>query len=553
MSENQGRDRIKQYLPDDNEIDKALEDALRREEASPDAPTHGPAFQAVHENTLVTGKVLAVTQDQVVLDISYKSEGTIATQEFGENPPAVGDEIEALVMALENQDGQVALSVVEAGRKKLWNMLQAGTVSQEIVQGEVREAVKGGLIVDVGVRAFMPAKESDIRFVEDLETFVGQRVDVRVIEVDRERQRVVVSRRAILKEERAKQKAKLFETLEVGQVFDGTVINVLEFGAFVDIGGAEGLLHRGDMAWGRVENPTDIVKPDDKVKVTVLSFDRSSGKIGLGLKQMGPSPWDDAEQRFGVGRRAKGRVVEILDFGAIVEIETGVQGLVHISEMSWGRHVRNPNEVVKLGDEVEVEVIGFESDKKKISLSMKRVEENPWASLESRYPFATIVDGTVSRLADFGAFIMLGDGVEGLVHVSELSWTKRYDHPGQMLKEGDAVKAIVLGADQERQRLSLSIRKLEPDPWWDVEQNYPAGTQVPGEITRLADFGAFCKIAEGLEGLIHISRLGQGHVSRPSDVVKPGDKVNVEVLEADEEKRRMSLAMVEREEEDGED
>lgn len=547
MSDGSPKDQFKRLMPTDEDVDAALEAAMRQEAAS--APTSGAlpqaSLQVIRAGGLARGTVLALTQDRVIVDLSYKSEGIIPLDEFGENPPAVGAEVQALVVAMEDEDGQVPLSIIEAQRRQIWDaMAENAKQGPTDVQAKILEAVKGGLVCDVGVRAFMPAKELDLRYVEDLEVYVGREFQVRVIEVDRAKNRVVVSRRALLRETRERDKAKLFETLEVGQRLEGEVTNITDFGVFVDLGGAEGLVHKGDLAWGRVEDASEIVKPGQKVQVMVTSFDRSNGRIGLSIKDAGPSPWDDAGTRFAEGTRHMGTVVGMLDFGAVVEIDTGVQGLLHISEMSWSKRVRKPEDVCKLQDQVEVEVIALDLDKRKISLSIKRVEENPWSDLESRYSFATVVHGVVTELAEFGAFIKLDDGVEGLVHVSELSWTKRVNHPKEMLEVGQRVDAIVLGSDSERQRLSLSIKKTEPDPWWDIEERYPIGSTTTGKVMRTKQFGAFVEIETGVEGLIHISRLGPDRVSRVEDVVRAGDTVTVEIVEADEEARKMGLALV---------
>ena len=549
MSDGKSRENLRRLIPDELETDRALEAALREEEVrAKSTPLVGPELVTLRPGGVARGKVLAILDDRIVVDLSYKAEGVIAKEEFGENLPAVGSEIEAAIVRLEDANGQVALSVHEAQRRRVFESVAAGDKAAT-VHGRVVEAVKGGLVIDIGVRAFLPAREVDLRFVEDLSPFVGKDLEVRVIEADPVQRKVVVSRRAILSEERQKKRDALFETIAPGQVLKGVVTNLTDFGAFVDIGGAEGLIHKGDLAWGRVNHPSEVLKVGEAVQVSVLGFDKSSGKIGLGLKQAGPSPWDAAPIRYAVGNRAKGRVVGLLDFGAVIELEPGIQGLCHVSEMSWNRRVRMPSEVVKLNQEVEVEVILLDLDRRKLSLSIKRVEENPWASLDRRYPFATIVDGTVTEFAEFGAFVTLDDGVVGLVHVSELSWTRRYKHPSEALKIGQRIKAIVMGSDQERQRLSLSIRATEPDPWWDIGTRYPVGTRAPATITRCEAFGAFARLEEGVEGLIHISRLGEGRVSRVQDVVRPNDQVDVEVVEVSEEARKIGLRLVQLREE----
>jgi len=448
-------------------------------------------------------------------------------------------------MELENADGQVGLSIREAQRRKVWDSMKDGAKEGAVLTGTVTEAVKGGCVVDVGMRAFMPARECDVRYVEDLSVLVGQNIQVKVLEADAADRKVVVSRRAVLKAARDEQKRELFKTLAEGQTFTGTVTNITDFGAFVDIGGTEGLVHKGDLAWGRVEKVSDVVKLNQEVTVVVTRFERAAEKISLSLKKAGPSPWDHAALRYAEGNRVTGRVVGLLDFGAVVEMEAGIQGLVHVSELRWGKRVHKPEEVVSLGDEVEVEVIGLDMDKQKLSLSMKRVEENPWSTLDKKYPFATIVTGVVTRLEEFGAFVKIdGDEVEGMVHVSELSWTERHNHPRECLSVGDPVTAIVISSDVARQRLALSIKKTEPDPWWDVEERYPQGKVCPARIVRIKDFGAFAELETGLEGLIHVSNMGEYRVSRAQDVVNTGDQVTVEVLEASEEDRRIGLKLL---------
>ena len=536
-------DKIKRYLPTDDELEQALQQALSGGESSPaQSPGIAPReLQDVRPEALVKGRVLLVNPDRVTLDIGYKCEGIIDTEEFGDSPPAIGDEVEALVVAMEDENGEVTLSIEEAQRQKIYDSLKSGGADCGILKGTVRQAVKGGLIVDIGVRAFMPAREADLRYVEDLEELVGKTVEVEVVESDPDRERVVVSRRAVLKAARERLRGDLYQRLEVGQVVEGRVSSLTDFGAFVDLGGADGLIFKSDLAWGQVKHPKDVLSVDQVVKVTVLSIDAENDKIGLGLKQGGPSPWDGAEERYKVGTRHSGCVKSMLDFGVIVETEPGVEGLCHISEMSWTKHIKTPAEKVRIGEEVDVEVIALDLDKHKISFSMKKVEANPWDNLEQRYPFATIVKGQVSRVVDFGAFVELPDGVEGLVHVSEISWSERYERASEALEPGQAVTAIVIGADEDRHRLSLSIRKTTPDPWWDAEEKF-AGKTVTGVVKQFRPFGAFIEIADGLLGLLHISRIAGASV-RPQEVLKLGQEVEVEVLEVDEEERRLSLAM----------
>lgn len=539
------REKFKQMLPSDDEVDRFLQEAMAQEAASSASPSRGSALpeQDVRPNSIIKGRVLAVGPDRVTMDIGYKAEGIIDASEFGEAPPEIGAELEALVLEMEDDNGEVSLSVEEARRKRIFEDLDRPGAPESLT-GTVRQAVKGGLVVDVGVRAFLPAREVDVRYVEDLEQWVGKRVTVRVIEKDLEKQRVVVSRRVVLQERRDVQAKELFERLAKGQVLEGEVSNLTDFGAFVDLGGTDGLIFKSDLAWGEVAHPSEVVQVGQTVKVVVLDFDATKGKISLGLKQAAHDPWSDATVRYAEGTRHKGRVKSMLQFGAVVEVEPGIEGLVHVSEMSWTKHVRTPAEVVAIGDEVEVEVVSVDLDRRRIGFSMKKVEANPWDNLEQRYPFATVVEGTVVRLVDFGAFVELDDGVEGLLHVSELSWEKRPEHPREVVEPGQRVTAIVIGADEGRRRLSLSLRKLQPDPWWDAEEDFAVGKKVAGTVKEFRPFGAFVELRPGVSGLLHVTHLG-GPGTRPQDRLKLGEEIEVEVLEVDEEERRIGLKLVE--------
>lgn len=542
MNDGKSRQSVRKYLPDDLEVIKALESALISEEASA-ATLASPELRQPKPGDVVEAKVLGMQADAVRVDVGWKSDGVVPSSEFPDQFPAVGSTLRVRVLKLENADGQVACSAEDAKRADLMAELASGRTGR-VVEGRVMEAVKGGLVVDVGLRAFMPAREVGLRFIEDLAPFVGQRFPVRVVECNPADRRIIVSRRSILEEERAGEREKLLATLEAGQVLGGTVVKVLDFGAFVDIGGAEGLLHKGDMAWGRVSHPSELVKEGDHVRVAVLNFDRASGKISLGLKQTTAGPWDTLEVCHPVGSRCKGRVTGLLDFGAVVELEPGLAGMVHVSELSWEKRVRKPADVVKLNQEVEVEVIGIDAAKRKLSLSMRRIEENPHTDLASRFPFATIVEGEVRELLDFGAAIRLDSGAEGMVHVSELAWGQRVNHPSEVVKTGQRLTLIVLGVDEVKQRLKLSLKQTEPDPWWDAASEFAVGTRHTGRVTRVEKFGAFVELKPGFEGLLHVSRMGGEQGDRPAARFKHGATVQVEVVELAPEERRAALAMV---------
>jgi small subunit ribosomal protein S1 len=542
MNDGKSRQSIKKYLPDDIEVMKALESALLSEEASA-GTLASPELRQPKPGDVVEAKIIGIQADAVRVDVGWKADGVVPCSEFPDQFPAPGSTIRVRVLRLENADGQVACSAEEAKRADLMTELASGKTGRT-VDGRVIEAVKGGLVVDVGLRAFMPAREAGLRFIEDLQQFVGQRFPVRVIECNAAERRIIVSRRALLEESRSAEKEKLFATLAAGQVLDGTVVKVLDFGAFVDLGGAEGLLHKGDMAWGRVQHPSELVKEGDHVRVAVLNFDRSSGKISLGLKQTTAGPWDTIDVRHPVGSRHRGRVVGLLDFGAVVELEPGLSGMVHVSELSWEKRVRKPADVVQLNQEVDVEVIGVDVAKKKLSLSMRRIEENPHTDLALRFPFATIVEGEVKELLDFGAAIRLDSGAEGLVHVSELAWGKRVNHPSEIVKLGQRLTLIVLGVEEAKQRLKLSLKQTEPDPWWDAPTEFPVGSRHQGRVTRVENFGAFVELKPGFEGLMHVSRMGGDGTGRPGAQFKQGASVQVEVVELAPEERRAGLALV---------
>ncbi|MSR75491.1 MAG: S1 RNA-binding domain-containing protein [Planctomycetes bacterium] len=542
MNDGKSRQTIRKFLPDEYEVTAALEAALRAEEAS-GATLTGPELVCPKAGSVVEAKVLGMQADAVRVDIGWKANGVIPLSEFPDQLPAVGSMLRVRVLRIEDANGEVSCSAEEARRYELIAELGAGRTGK-VVQAKVIEAVKGGLVVDVGLRAFMPAKEADVRFVEDLSVFVGRTFDVRVIESNPAERRIVVSRRSLLEEERGRLREKLFTTLAPGQILDGVIVKILDFGVFVDIGGVEGLLHKGDMAWGRIAHPSEMVKEGDRVRVAVLNFDRQSGKISLGLKQTGPSPWDSVEVRYPVGSRHRGRVTGLLDFGAVVELESALSGMVHISELSWEKRVNKPADVVALGQEIEVEVVGIEAAKRRLSLSVKRIEANPHANLSQRFTFASIVEGTVSELLDFGAVIRTACGAEGLLHISEFSWTQRLKHPREMLAVGQKLTLIVLGVDEGKQRLTLSLKQTEPDPWWDADKDFAVGKHCTGKVLRLETFGAFVELRPGVDGLLHISRMGIERGAKPASAVKIGEVVNVEVVELELDARRIALALL---------
>ncbi len=466
------------------------------------------AAAAMEEDKVVTGTVIKITDKHVVVDIGLKSEGLIPKDQVldhtGESKLAVGDAVE-VVVEREEQEGGYLVSYEKAQRHRLWDQLEKAAADKTPVTGTVLSRVKGGLTVDIGVKAFLPGSQVEIRPVRNLDTYLGQPIDVRVIKLNKKRGNVVISRKEILEEEQNSRKDVTLQTLEEGAILTGVVKNLTDYGAFVDLGGLDGLLHITDMSWGRLTHPRDLVGVGDEIQVKVLKFDKDKQRVSLGFKQLTPDPWLDAIERYPIGAQVKGRVLSVTDYGAFVELEQGIEGLVHVSEMTWSKRMKHPSKMVKPGDEVDTIILAVNPNDRRISLGMKQLQDNPWEQLENKYPIGATVEGRVRNLTDFGAFIEIEDGIDGLVHVSNLSWTKRIKHPSEVLKKGEKVRAIVLGVEPENRRLSLGVKQLEPDVWDTFFAQHRAGDVVKGKVLRTAQFGAFVELAEGVEGLCHVS------------------------------------------------
>ncbi len=466
------------------------------------------AAAAMEEDKVVTGTVIKITDKYVVVDIGLKSEGLIPKDQVldhtGEPKLAVGDAVE-VVVEREEQEGGYLVSYEKAQRHRLWDQLEKAAADKTPVTGTVLSRVKGGLTVDIGVKAFLPGSQVEIRPVRNLDTYLGQPIDVRVIKLNKKRGNVVISRKEILEEEQNSRKDVTLQTLEEGAILTGVVKNLTDYGAFVDLGGLDGLLHITDMSWGRLTHPRDLVGVGDEIQVKVLKFDKDKQRVSLGFKQLTPDPWLDAIERYPIGAQVKGRVLSVTDYGAFVELEQGIEGLVHVSEMTWSKRMKHPSKMVKPGDEVDTIILAVNPNDRRISLGMKQLQDNPWEQLENKYPIGATVEGRVRNLTDFGAFIEIEDGIDGLVHVSNLSWTKRIKHPSEVLKKGEKVRAIVLGVEPENRRLSLGVKQLEPDVWDTFFAQHRAGDVVKGKVLRTAQFGAFVELAEGVEGLCHVS------------------------------------------------
>jgi len=501
----------------------------------------------VEEGEVVRGRVVEVRDSEVLVDIGYKSEGTIAIEEFrhGGVLPKVGEEIEVYLESKEDNEGLIVLSKDKADKIKVWDQISKAHDSGTPVEGRVAEVVKGGLAVDVGVRAFLPGSQVDLRPVKNLGAMVGQTIRAKVIKLNRRRGNVVLSRRAMLEEEREEKKKHTLSVLSEGMVLTGTVKNLTDYGAFIDLGGIDGLLHVTDMSWGRVGHPSEIFQIGDQVEVVVLHFDRETGRVSLGYKQKSSDPWANVDDRYPVGGKVNGRIVSLTNYGAFVELEPGVEGLVHVSEMSWTRRVRHPSKLVNVGDTVEVMVLEVNKATKRISLGMKQVETDPWATITERYQPGMRVQGKVRNLTDFGAFVELEPGVDGLLHISDMSWTRNIGHPSELLKKGQPVDTQILNVDRENKRISLGLKQIQPDPWDSVASRYPMGSRVTGKVVRLTDFGAFVELEAGVDGLLHISQMSSRPIATPADILNVGDELTLMVIRVDPTERRIGLSLKE--------
>ncbi len=499
------------------------------------------------ENEIVKGSVVQVTKDYAVVDIGYKSEGQVPIQEFGllEGKPnvKVGDKVDVLLESRENDTGMVVLSKEKADKMRIWDEISAACERDELVEGTIVGRVKGGLSVDIGVKAFLPGSQVDLRPIRNLDKLIGEKYKFKVIKFNKKRGNIVLSRRVLLEKERETLKKDTLQKLKEGAILTGIVKNLTDYGAFIDLGGIDGLLHITDMSWGRVGHPSEMLNVGDELRVIVLKFDPATERVSLGLKQIQEDPWAHAAEKFPPGTRVTGKVVSLTDYGAFIEMEPGVEGLVHISEMSWTKRVKHPSKVMAIGDQVAAVVLDVDGKAKRISLGMKQIEPNPWTLLEEQYPIGSVIRGQVRNVTDFGIFVGVQEGIDGLVHVSDISWTQRIKHPGDLFKKGDEVEAVVLNIDVENERFSLGIKQLHPDPWTELPNKYPIGSRVKGKVTKVADFGAFVEIEPGIEGLVHVSELRDERVENPRDVVKEGDELDVKVIDMDPHERKVALSV----------
>ena len=496
------------------------------------------------EGEVVRGRIVETTDDFVLVDIGYKSEGAIPIYEFP-NPASItiGDEFDVYIEQPEDEEGMPVLSKTKADKIKNWALIQEVYERDGVIEGRIVRRVKGGLKVDIGVDAFMPASQLTWRPTSDLDRFIGSTMEVKIIKLTKRRRNVVVSRRKLLEEQRAGEKAKLLATIEIGQIIPGEVKNITDFGAFVDVGGIDGLLHVTDMSWGRVKHPSQVVSVGDKIEVMVLNFDPESERISLGLKQKSDNPWKTATDRYPIGGIVRGKVVSMTDYGAFVQLEDGIEGMVHVSEMSWTRRVRHPNEVMNLDEEVDVMVLNVDPEAEKIALGLKQTMPNPWREIEERYPVNSTVKGIVRNLTDYGAFVEIEEGIDALLHVSDISWTKKVNHPSEMLERSQEIYVKILSIDPNNEKISVGLKQLESDPWQSVVERTPIGAHVEVEIAKLVSFGAFAKLENGVEGLIHVSELSDERVQKPEEVLNVGDTVQAKVISIDPIERKIGLSI----------
>lgn len=538
------------YLEDDDLFERVSTDELQKQEED-EIMEYDPDFDKeikavdLKEGKTVRGKVYKITGNEVILDIGFKSEGTIPIEQF-ENCSEVktGDEFDVFLEKMENQDGLVVLSKSKADFIKAWDDIKESYKNKEIVTTTVDRRIKGGLMVKLlGVDAFLPGSQVALRQIPNLEELIGEDLEVRIIKINKRRRNIVVSRRVVLEEIRKQKKENLLSDLEVGQVREGVVKNITDFGAFVDLGGIDGLLHLTDLTWGRISHPSEVVALGDELKVKILDFDLERERISLGLKQLTPYPWENVEEKYSVGKTIKGKVVSITDYGAFVELEKGVEGLIHISEMSWTRHVKHPSNIVGIGDNVEAVVLNIDKENEKISLGLKQLEPDPWKSLEKKYSPGTKLKGKVRNLTNFGAFVEIEDGIDGLVHISDMSWAKRVRHPSEVLKKGQEIDVVVLNIDSEKRRISLGVKQIQENPWTSLAEEFSVGTETKGKITRLLNRGAVVEIKDNVEGFVPISHMGIEGIKKVANHFEVGDELPLEVIKMDPQKKKIVLSV----------
>jgi small subunit ribosomal protein S1 len=505
------------------------------------------SFKRFQEGEVVTGKVISVDKDYVLVDIGYKSEGQIRVQEFkdedGNIKADVGDTVEVMVEWWDDEEEVVILSKEKAATIKIWEDIKKAYENNENVEGVILNRVKGGFSVDIGVPAFLPGSQADLRPIRNLDEMVGKSFSFKILKYNRKRSNIVLSRRVILEEAREAKRAATLASIEEGKVVEGTVKNITEYGVFVDLGGVDGLLHITDISWGRVKHPSELFTVGDNINVKILNLDLERERVSLGMKQLTPDPWSTAEEKYALGSKVTGKVVSLTDYGAFVELEEGIEGLIHVSEMSWTRKIRHPSKVVSVGEMADAVVLDIKPESRRISLGMKQVVPNPWDVISEKYPVGTTIEGKIKNITDFGLFIGIDEGIDGLVHISDISWTKRIRHPSELYKKGDVVQAIVLDIEKSSERFSLGIKQLQPDPWETVEERYEVGKKITGTVTNVTDFGVFIELEEGIEGLVHVSEISKEKIKTPIGRYSVGDIITSKVMNINSDERRIGLSI----------
>ena len=534
--------------------DEHIDDPMSGESLSAEGETmenlmemYEESFKRFAEGEVVNGRIISVDKDHVLVDIGYKSEGQIRIHEFkdenGEIQAEVGDTVEVMVEWWDDENEVVVLSKEKAEKVKVWEEIKETYDNDGTITGIITSRVKGGFSVDIGVQAFLPGSQADLRPIRNLDEMVGQSFEFKVLKYNRKRSNIVLSRRVILEAEREAKRSATLSSIHEGKVVDGVVKNITEYGVFVDLGGVDGLLHITDISWGRVKHPSDLFAIGDEIQVKILNLDLEKERVSLGMKQLTPDPWTTAAEKYPVGSRVTGRVVSLTDYGAFVELEEGIEGLIHVSEMSWTRKIRHPSKVVAVGDAVEAVVLDIKPDARRISLGMKQAKPNPWDVISEKYPVGTTIEGRIKNITDFGLFIGIDEGIDGLVHISDLSWTKRIKHPGDLYKKGDLVQAVVLDIDKKSERFSLGIKQLQSDPWETVNERYDVGKEITGTVTNLTDFGVFVELEEGIEGLVHVSEISKEKIKTPVGMFNVGDLITARVMNINSDERRIGLSI----------
>jgi small subunit ribosomal protein S1 len=532
---------------DESQKTESFEDELGEESMESLMDMYEESFKRFAEGEVVTGKIISVDKDHVLVDIGYKSEGQIRIHEFrdekGEIRAEVGDKVEVMVEWWDDENEVVVLSKEKAEKVKVWEEIKKAYDADEPVTGTIVSRVKGGFSVDIGVNAFLPGSQADLRPVRNLDEMVGQTFEFKILKYNRKRSNIVLSRRVILESEREAKRSATLESIAEGKEVSGIVKNITEYGVFVDLGGVDGLLHITDISWGRVKHPSELFNVGDEITVKILSLDLERERVSLGMKQLTPDPWTTAAEKYPVGSKVTGKVVSLTDYGAFIELEEGIEGLIHVSEMSWTRKIRHPNKVVSVGEEVEAVVLDIRPDNRRISLGMKQAIPNPWDVISDKYPVGTTIEGKIKNITDFGLFIGIDEGIDGLVHISDISWTKRIKHPSELYKKGDLVQAIVLEIDKENERFSLGVKQLQVDPWETVAERYRVGKEITGTVTNVTDFGVFVELEEGIEGLVHVSEISKEKIKTPVGMYNVGELLTARVMNINSEERRIGLSI----------